>query len=166
MNPRSQQLLRKYFPDGGPPVPKGGLPLTVVRWLATQVPLNAPSIAAICGSQRPLIASLENSTLEVNFIFDHNSQEELLLLVEHTLFTSNHTLLRSLGLTDRESEVLFWVQEGKTSADIACICAVHERTVHKHLENIYRKLSVPNRAAAASIAAKVLSRVTSGYSRQ
>jgi DNA-binding response OmpR family regulator/DNA-binding CsgD family transcriptional regulator len=59
-----------------------------------------------------------------------------------------------LGLTTREGEVLSWLSKGKTNRDIAQILGLSPRTVDKHLEQIYSKLGVENRTAAAAIAVK------------
>ena len=59
-------------------------------------------------------------------------------------------------MTERESEVLFWIANGKTNYDIAEILSMSPRTVNKHLEAIFRKLGVENRTAAAAIAIRVL----------
>ena len=56
---------------------------------------------------------------------------------------------RFLGLTSREGEVLTWVAEGKTNAEIGTILEISHRTVGKHLERIYQKLGVQTRTAAA-----------------
>ena len=56
------------------------------------------------------------------------------------------------GLTTREGEVLSWLSKGKTNRDIAQILGLSPRTVDKHLEQIYSKLGVENRTAAAAIA--------------
>jgi DNA-binding NarL/FixJ family response regulator len=57
--------------------------------------------------------------------------------------------LGSLGLTARESEVLFWIAQGKSNPDIALILGTSPRTIHKHVENLFRKLGCETRAAAA-----------------
>lgn len=54
-----------------------------------------------------------------------------------------------LGLTRREVEVLTWVTDGKTNADIGLILGTSPRTVQKHLEHIFEKLGVETRTAAA-----------------
>ena len=59
---------------------------------------------------------------------------------------------RLLNLTDREHEVLGWVAEGKTNAEIGLILAARPRTVAKHLERIFQKLGVESRTAAARVA--------------
>jgi DNA-binding CsgD family transcriptional regulator len=53
------------------------------------------------------------------------------------------------GLTARESEVLGWVASGRTNADIARLLFISPHTVRKHLENIFEKLNVRTRTAAA-----------------
>lgn len=53
------------------------------------------------------------------------------------------------GLTGRESEVVYWVANAKTNAEIAQLLQVAEKTVKKHLERIYEKLGVENRTAAS-----------------
>ena len=64
--------------------------------------------------------------------------------------------LLSLGLTPREAEVLFWLSEGKTNAEIGVILNSARRTVEKHVEHILEKLGVENRAAAIRAALAVL----------
>lgn len=56
------------------------------------------------------------------------------------------------GLTRREQEVLAWVAEGKTNAEIGLILRARPRTVAKHLERIFLKLGVERRTAAARVA--------------
>ena len=51
-------------------------------------------------------------------------------------------------LTDRELQVLRLAAEGRTNQAIARAIDVSPRTIAKHLEHIYRKLGVANRAAA------------------
>lgn len=60
--------------------------------------------------------------------------------------------LRSLGLTAREAEVLYWVSLGKTNTDVAAILDTGMAAVKKHLGHIYEKLGVENRTAAAAAA--------------
>ncbi len=55
-----------------------------------------------------------------------------------------------LGLTRRETDVLQWVAEGKTNAEIGIILGMSPRTVQKHLEHIFEKLGVATRTAAAT----------------
>jgi predicted ATPase/DNA-binding CsgD family transcriptional regulator/DNA-binding XRE family transcriptional regulator len=56
------------------------------------------------------------------------------------------------GLTEREAQVLRLVAGGKTNREIAAALVLSEKTVDRHLENTFRKLGVPSRAAAAAFA--------------
>lgn len=62
--------------------------------------------------------------------------------------------LKSLGITLRESEILRWIAEGKTNAEISTILNISLNTVKTHLAHIYQKLGVENRVAAALMAAE------------
>ncbi len=57
----------------------------------------------------------------------------------------------TLPLTVREREVLETIADGTTNAQAAEALGVGERTIAKHLENIYGKLGVPNRGAALAL---------------
>jgi DNA-binding NarL/FixJ family response regulator len=57
-------------------------------------------------------------------------------------------------LTPREEEVLELVAVGFTNAGIAERLWISPGTVKKHLENVYAKLGVTNRTAAAAYAEK------------
>lgn len=65
-------------------------------------------------------------------------------------------LRRQFGLTQRESEVLLWIARGKSNRDIGEILGLSPRTVNKHLEQVYSKLGVENRASAAIRATHIL----------
>lgn len=52
-------------------------------------------------------------------------------------------------LTTREIEVLTWACAGSKARSIARRLDISERTVHKHLTNIYRKLGASDRVTAA-----------------
>ena len=51
-------------------------------------------------------------------------------------------------LTVREREVLLSLASGDTDRQIALRLRLSPRTVHKHLEHVYRKLGVATRTAA------------------
>ena len=53
-------------------------------------------------------------------------------------------------LTPRELDVLKLVAQGLSNPDIARRLVLSEHTVHRHLANIFRKLSLSSRAAAAA----------------
>ncbi|GAB4577119.1 MAG: response regulator [Roseibium sp.] len=65
-------------------------------------------------------------------------------------------LQQDFELTQREAEVLIWIAKGKSNKDIGEILGLSPRTVNKHLEQIFVKLGVENRASAAVRAAEVI----------
>jgi DNA-binding NarL/FixJ family response regulator len=54
------------------------------------------------------------------------------------------------GLTEREVEVLVAVAAGGSNRDVAASLTISEATVRRHLANIYVKLGVSTRTAAAA----------------
>jgi len=56
------------------------------------------------------------------------------------------------GLSPREVEVLGHLARGGTNRDIATALGISERTVDRHVSNIYTKLDVSSRAAATAFA--------------
>jgi ATP/maltotriose-dependent transcriptional regulator MalT len=59
------------------------------------------------------------------------------------------------GLTDREVELLRLVASGQTNRAIAAEMFVSEKTVERHLSNVFRKLGVSSRAAATAQAVRL-----------
>ena len=70
-------------------------------------------------------------------------------------FSSFEPLL-TLGLTPRAAEALLWLAQGKTNSDIATILGISESTVKKHVQEMFEKLGVETRGAAAVRALEVL----------
>jgi len=65
-------------------------------------------------------------------------------------------LRQALKVTAREADVLVWIARGKSNRDISEILNISARTVNKHLEQVFTKLGVENRAAAASVATRII----------
>jgi len=57
-------------------------------------------------------------------------------------------------LTGRECEVLVELARGRTSKEIAKTLGIAVRTANHHVENIYAKIDVTTRAAAALFAVR------------
>lgn len=95
--------------------------------------------------------------LRLSYIGPLGSDEYLLRLVEGELGGDEQVIRGKLALTAREAEVLLWITRGKSNRDVAEILSLSPRTVNKHLEQIYSKLGVENRTAAAALAMQMLS---------
>jgi transcriptional regulator EpsA len=52
------------------------------------------------------------------------------------------------ALSEREREILEWVRKGKTNHEIGTILGISQFTVKNHLQRIFRKMDVLNRAQA------------------
>src|SRR5262245_6741339 len=102
-----------------------------------------------------MLASIA-ARLERKRTFDEETREQV-ANVRLTADFSSAAPLEKLGLTPREAEVLLWVAQGKSNADIAIITSTSEKTVKNHLTNLFRKMGVENRNAATVCALELLS---------
>jgi DNA-binding CsgD family transcriptional regulator len=73
-----------------------------------------------------------------------------LLLLDETRLEPDPQRARALGLTRREAEILALAARGLDNPSIASELGTSVRTVHKHLENAFRKLAVRDRRAAVA----------------
>ena len=53
-------------------------------------------------------------------------------------------------LTDREVEILRWLQRGKSNSEIGQALGISALTVKNHVQNVLRKLNVQNRTQAVA----------------
>jgi DNA-binding response OmpR family regulator/DNA-binding CsgD family transcriptional regulator len=98
----------------------------------------------------------EARTLEFHFVGQFGPDEMLLRVVEAGSGGGEALLRDRLHLTAREAEVLLWISRGKSNRDIGEILGLRPGTVTKHLEQIYDKLGVENRASAATVAIRAI----------
>ncbi len=96
------------------------------------------------------------AALQLAFLGTIGPDEHLFRLTASNKRADDEILRQHFSLTQRESEVLLWIAKGKANRDIGEILGLSARTVNKHLEQIYVKLGVENRASAAVKAAHVL----------
>lgn len=117
-------------------------------WLAT--------ILQTAGDAPAVRTDFHDEQMTLSYLGRLGLGEILLRLAPDAPTPSRDELRKELGLTARESEVLSWLSKGKTNRDIAQILGLSPRTIDKHLEQIYAKLGVENRTAAAAVAAKII----------
>lgn len=94
--------------------------------------------------------------LQISYLGAIGANEYLFRLTAENGMSDDEMLRQHFLLTQRESEVLLWIAKGKSNRDIGEILGLSARTVTKHLEQIYVKLGVENRASAAVKATQVL----------
>ncbi|QND47989.1 response regulator transcription factor [Rhizobium lusitanum] len=111
------------------------------------------------GPARDNLVTISNggqAALQFTFLGAIGADEYLFRLTATNQRADDSVLRQHFSLTQRESEVLLWIAKGKSNRDIGEILGLSARTVNKHLEQIYVKLGVENRASAAVKAAHVL----------
>src|SRR2546425_5313100 len=136
---RARQWLVEYF---GSPSVTDRLPDVLQSWLRQRTSLRDTH------GVRPwevLVVHREGKRLGVRLLSD--ADQTFLLFEERKRVEP--AFLERLGITRREAEVLADVAEGKTDTEIGTRLKISPRTVNKHLENIFRKLEVKTRTAAA-----------------
>jgi len=146
MTSRVREMLNEYFPK--PSRNTGEIPESLREWIDEQLALlnrteNLPAPI------RPLVIERKGKRMVVRLLTQPN---QTLLIFQEQRTAPKPDDLQPLGLTARETEVLFWVAQGKTNEETGSILTASARTVAKHLERIYQKLGVENRTAAAILA--------------
>ncbi|AHK02240.1 MULTISPECIES: response regulator [Rhizobium/Agrobacterium group] len=130
-----------------------GLEIVVAHisgWLADRTTVDSARDAPLT------ITEAGRPALQLSFLGAMGPDEYLFRLTAANEKSDDHLLKEHFALTTRESEVLLWIAKGKSNRDIGDILGLSARTVNKHLEQIYVKLGVENRASAAVKAAHIL----------
>jgi DNA-binding NarL/FixJ family response regulator len=142
--PKARALLQAWWPDDSvaPELPEPVL----ARMLALRQETGAVCVLEVAGLQ------LECAMLSPI------GPDELLFRLSEKRGSDDIVLLQQLGVTAREAEVLLWLSRGKANREIGQILGISPRTVNKHLEQIFVKLGVENRASAAGRAVRLLTR--------
>lgn len=148
---QAEHLLGQYFSLDSAP----DLPDTLRFWVEHQ----ALSLTAI--EKRQFLRSLphteqENRHLTVYLFSCLDTEQYIFFLFEQKVSSWQAADLQTIGLTQREAEVLFWVAKDKSNSEAAKILDCREGTVRKHLENIYKKLGVQSRVGAMMVALELL----------
>ena len=134
--PLARQWMQHWF---GADHDGAGTPPQLAAWLAAG---PAQPLTVIRGSARLVFTAADT----------RSSEQWMIVLREESDTARVQALMALFRLTQRESEVLHWVIQGKTNRDIGDILGMSPRTVNKHLEHVFDKLGVETRTAAATLA--------------
>jgi DNA-binding NarL/FixJ family response regulator len=147
--PKARLLIMELFP----PLPGGdvSLPPTMVDQLL-HLRQDGASMQSRC------LVEIGNRALECTMLSPIGPDELLFRLSEASAGSEQQQLQQLLGLTVRESDVLLWLSRGKSNREMGEILGISPRTVNKHLEQVFVKLGVENRASAAARAVRLLTR--------
>ncbi|NJM44828.1 MAG: hypothetical protein HC860_00625 [Alkalinema sp. RU_4_3] len=140
VTPQAMAWLEGYFPK---PTSTSQLPDHLWAWAKHQISC-ATLESDLSKAQLPLRIEQAGRQLVIRLVVEQ--EQYLLLLEEQTLSLSKS--LELLGLSQRETEVLFWIMQGKDNKAIALQLSLATSTVRKHLESIYGKLGVQSRTEA------------------
>jgi DNA-binding response OmpR family regulator/DNA-binding CsgD family transcriptional regulator len=146
--PKAKQLLGELFP--GDQSADAALPAAVIEQLKQSRRDGAHTI-------RPAL-DLGGRHLQFSYVSSIGPDEWLFRLTEVSTDAQERLLQETLSLTSREAEVLLWISRGKSNREIGEVLGISPRTVNKHLEQVFVKLGVENRAAAAARAVSALNR--------
>jgi DNA-binding CsgD family transcriptional regulator len=144
MTPRAHDWLTTYFG----PTRAEQLPEALRAWVSHQEAVLGRA-DDVPPAREPLRVQRDGTCLLVRHLCE---AEQCLLLLEEQQTAVQSVSFEQDGLTRREAEVLQWVAQGKTNAEIGDILGISIRTVQKHLEHVYEKLGVETRTAAATVA--------------
>ena len=149
LTPAASAMLERLFPGWCCASGRLAEPfLGALRVLQSRPPAPGARITVAAGD-RTLEAGLLRNTAADQWVFRlterHEGEEQAMLAAQH-------------GLTSREAEVLLWISRGKQNREVSAILEISPRTVNKHLEQIFEKMGVENRASATAIAVTTLTR--------
>ncbi len=144
--PKARQLLAKVFPA------VGDVTCVPTNMFAQLMQLRSQGT----NGQARLLVDVGGHKFEISVMSPIGPDELLFRLTELSTTADERQLQCTLALTSRESEVLLWISRGKANREIGEILAISPRTVNKHLEQIFVKLGVENRASAAARAIRAL----------
>lgn len=146
--PKARQLLAELFPSQSEGA--ASLPEAVIEAFR-QPRTDGRSI-------NRSVLEIGNRRIDISMLSALGPDELLFRLTESVAGSEEQVLQQFLSLTTRESEVLLWISRGKSNREIGEILTISPRTVNKHLEQVFVKLGVENRASAAARAVKTLAR--------
>jgi DNA-binding NarL/FixJ family response regulator len=148
LTPLATATIERLFPGWTPR--DGRLPEQLA---ATVRHLQQPDLPL--GAQASF--KIGDSAVECTFLRQSSADQWLFRLTERREGDAERLLAERHGLTSREAQVLVWISRGKQNREISEILHISPRTVNKHLEQVFEKMGVENRASATAIAVSTLS---------
>lgn len=139
--PQADKLIGESFPELGP---------------GRSLPESARAAIAAGADGAIALGEAGGRRLSLSPLGRTGPDEWLFRLLSDEAGGEEAILRRRYALTAREAEVLLWIARGKSNRDIGDILGLSPRTVNKHLETVYAKLGVENRASAAVMALKAI----------
>jgi DNA-binding NarL/FixJ family response regulator len=139
--------------EGEPGAALASLHTACRAWQEMDAPYEAAGVRTLIAVASRMVGDLDTAELEsstARSVFGRLGAGPALARLDE--LTAGAASAEPLPVTARELEVLRLVAAGRTNREIAAVLAISERTVERHLGNIFAKLDVPNRAAATAYA--------------
>jgi ATP/maltotriose-dependent transcriptional regulator MalT len=139
--------------------PGGALPLlrrAVGTWQAQDAPHEVAKLNVLIGQACHALADHDGARLQFSAAretFERLGARPDLARLDR-IVAATDAGAETHGLTRREIEVLYLIARGKANRAVANELHLSERTVHRHVSNIFTKLGVDSRTAAVAYGIK------------
>ncbi len=147
---------RVLLADGQPRQALTPLREALTIWREIHAPYEAARVSVLIGRACRALGDVDGAETEWNSaarVFRQCGAAPALAEIEAlTHEQPSTTRPDTVGLTPREVEVLRLIAQGKTNRGIARALDISEKTVARHVSNIFIKLAVSTRAAATAYA--------------
>jgi DNA-binding CsgD family transcriptional regulator len=150
----SQAAGELQLADGDTTAALDSLRMAFVAWQELAVPYEMARVRAAMGVAYKQLGDQEGAHLEFETAqeqFEQLGARSEAARIE-ALLPSRQDTSNAGGLTGREVEVLRLIATGATNRAIATRLGISEKTVARHISNIFTKLDLPSRAAATAYA--------------
>lgn len=119
---------------------------SVYVFLSTRAPgsADAGEIARLGATVKLLLPSVDTALRQLTHLPQQHCQPAT------TATTAKTATEDTTGLSERETQIMAWVAMGKTNSEIGSILNISGFTVKNHMQRIFQKLNVFNRAQAVS----------------
>jgi DNA-binding NarL/FixJ family response regulator len=122
-------------------------------WQEVPAPYELARVRALMGSAYAALGDDEGARMEIDAALEVLEQLGARPDVERvSALVAHESAAPSGGLTGREVEVLRQIAAGKTNRAIAAELSISEKTVARHISNIFTKLDLSSRSAATAYA--------------
>lgn len=122
-----------------------------LEWQQINVPYEVARTRVLMARAHNLLGDHDTAALECDAAYATFMRLGA-ALDAHAVAELRRPPVRPGGLTEREAEVLALVAAGASNRAIATALVISEKTVARHLSNIFTKLNLPSRTAAAAFA--------------
>lgn len=136
--------------EGEPQSALGPLQQALHAWQDLDAPYEAARVRALLATACLRLGDDDRAELEyraARAVFESLGAEPAIVQLDRLFDRSS-----AAPVTSRELEVLRLVAAGQTNREIATTLGISQKTVERHLSNMFTKLGVANRAAATAYA--------------